>query len=365
MIIIFIDSLPHLDFVGRFPSLKNIYGMRPSLGYSINVKSEMFGGGAPDQIGIFNEWNLIEKNPKKLYVYIASLADWVEVKVPFLRRLIRRVVMKVSGINIKEIPYRRLLKVKYFNKNPYSVGYPFKSIFPDFSFQMFTYERFGGDESALLMAEKYIRKEWIPEQNVFIGLAGLDHVHHLHGQHSDEYRSKRNADVNSINKLISQVMSRASQVDLVVCSDHGMADVLQVVAFDPSVISDNAVDSSQFEYFVDATMLRIWGVTDVDSVESALRCFPGKMLSQSERAQFGLTDLRFGDVIFVLEAGVMFAPSDVASSACRAMHGYFPHDKDQLGGVASNFEFRGYDCEVSAAELRSILVRRLSSGLQK
>ncbi len=72
ILIIFIDALPHDRGVGIVKKLNSTVHSRsvPGVGYSINVKSELFAGMNPDEVGYFCEWNY---NPSKSTPALVSL----------------------------------------------------------------------------------------------------------------------------------------------------------------------------------------------------------------------------------------------------------------------------------------------------
>ena len=62
-LLVFIDGLPsaHMDILadsGEWSSRKSV---TPGLGFSVNIKAEMFAGMSPDMAGYFNEWSYTHK----------------------------------------------------------------------------------------------------------------------------------------------------------------------------------------------------------------------------------------------------------------------------------------------------------------
>lgn len=117
------------------------------------------------------------------------------------------------------------------------------------------------------------------------------------------------------------VLTRAGRdVTTIVVGDHGMADVRRHV--DPRPI----LAGLEARAFVDSTMLRVWG--DARALELARRATeraaaPGQWLDVGEldRREAPTRGAPFGNAIFVLEEGALFAPSFLGG-AVRGMHGY-------------------------------------------
>jgi hypothetical protein len=67
-------------------------------------------------------------------------------------------------------------------------------------------------------------------------------------------------------------------------------------------------------------------------VRAALDGFRGRWLAEEEMKRHGIwrDDHKFGDAIFLAEAGVQFAPSDMGVKPLNGMHGFDPDDEDSL-----------------------------------
>lgn len=69
-----------------------------------------------------------------------------------------------------------------------------------------------------------------------------------------------------------------------------------------------------------------------DWMRAALEGFRGRWLTEEEMKRHGIwrEDRKFGDAIFLAEAGVQFAPSDMGVKPLNGMHGFDPDDEDSL-----------------------------------
>lgn len=69
-----------------------------------------------------------------------------------------------------------------------------------------------------------------------------------------------------------------------------------------------------------------------DKVREAFKGFAGHWLGEDEIRRHGLwrEDRKFGDAIFLAEAGIQFCPSDMGVKPLNGMHGFDPTDEDSL-----------------------------------
>lgn len=105
-----------------------------------------------------------------------------------------------------------------------------------------------------------------------------------------------------------------------VVGDHGMADVHACI--DPRSVTDRL----SARHFVDSTLLRVWG--DARALEAARGAierarWPGRWLDAEalDARRAPTRGAPYGDAIFVLAEGALFAPSHVGGRV-RGMHGY-------------------------------------------
>lgn len=66
------------------------------------------------------------------------------------------------------------------------------------------------------------------------------------------------------------------------------------------------------------------------AVDRAFAGFPGHWLTEGEMKHHGIwrADHKFGDAIFLADAGVQFVPSDMGVKPLNGMHGFDPADVD-------------------------------------
>jgi hypothetical protein len=148
-----------------------------------------------------------------------------------------------------------------------------------------------------------------------------------------------------IEAKISAVVEKAnetySQVDVLVYSGHGI--VRTTGTFDlMSHMRDLELKSGRdYTVFYDSTMARFWfspdGVrTEVVDALSALEC--GSILTDDDLRSEGVffEDQRFGELVFLMDPGVLMVPNHMGANAPRGMHGFSPGHPDSCAVMMSS-----------------------------
>jgi hypothetical protein len=175
----------------------------------------------------------------------------------------------------------------------------------------------------------------------FMYWAGLDGLLHSVGNNAPEIGARLEQYEEWIKDLVRQAASRYDEVRLYVFSDHGMAncdkhvDLMEVIEALPLKFGEDYVA------VYDSTMARFWflkhGVREV--VEGRLKqVVEGRIIDDGElkelRAHF--PDGRYGELIFLMDEGVLIVPSHMGERPIRAMHGYHPRDPQSYAALFTN-----------------------------
>jgi len=137
-----------------------------------------------------------------------------------------------------------------------------------------------------------------------------------------------------LDRAREEMAEGGGDVTTIIVGDHGMADVHRCI--DPRPVVSNA----GARVFVDSTMLRLWG--DARALDATRREverveWPGVWLDRDAlRARRAPTERDpYGAAIFVLDEGVIFAPSYVGGRV-RGMHGYDVSSTSARAALASD-----------------------------
>jgi len=336
-VLVFVDALPYQErerLAREVPALTWARAIEPGFGYSLNVKSELFAGLAPDQAGFLNEWTyrpgrgITKVGYPRWFDRLVS-ATWLG------SRVVRRVLAKLYGESLRNIPLPLLTDLDRDGVNAYERGFPHESVFTEFEVERFLYSEFGSDGAAF---EALLRRLDTDERPVkaFLATAELDHVLHVHAVNSPEYEAELKVVIGRMNELLSALQRRGEGARVCLVSDHGMASVHSEVTFELDTALPGAGKS--YGLFVDATMARVWSRDEavLERARSFAGDIPGHYLDAEERRAWGISSPEFGDLVFLLDEGYLFVPSFMGDAGVKAMHGYDPRLDSQKGLLAAN-----------------------------
>lgn len=168
---------------------------------------------------------------------------------------------------------------------------------------------------------------------IFLYSAELDGILHAEGPEGPGV----DAALDRLAERIDQARERASRrgpVTTLLVGDHGMAQVTTVI--DPRA----ALRGTPGRVFVDSTLARFWGDSrELAAARHRAEKWPGQWLGREELQGLGVQGqgprAPYGDAMFVLDEGCIFAPSFVGGAA-RGMHGYTPRSPSAIASVASD-----------------------------
>ena len=364
-LVIFVDALPweSIHLIKEKINYLDYYKMRPTLGYSINLKAELLGGYTPDNAGFFCEWSYHRDSPyeKKLRLMrqIFSILTPLHSKVD---GLLHKIFNRFNNEDIFRIPFKFL---PYFAKQgteAYRDEFHLPTVLSELGFSKSIYSDFSGpmrDELALEHLIEQISSK--TSNNYFAAFAEVDHKTHDYGVRSTKHTELIREYSDHIHKILVHFKGIYPEGEVLIFSDHGMSNPDQLISLDfESNIGRPGLNS--YIYFVDATMVRIWifDQTLEEGIVSYLKSFEsGEILDNEQRRKYNVSNEDFGDIIFVLDDTAIFNPNFFGSKAPLGMHGYLPENDSQLGVVISNIPL---DCspgdELSPTDIHHILGNR-------
>jgi hypothetical protein len=169
----------------------------------------------------------------------------------------------------------------------------------------------------------------------FLYVTELDNTLHAHGNDSAAGWAATRRIADHVARAYEELAADGRPLVAILAGDHGMADVTRVV--DPRPILSRLGDG---EAFADSTMLRFWG-SDVVLARARAACdrsgAPGRWLDEValRERHVPLRDAPFGRAMYVLDEGVLFAPSFLGG-AMRGMHGYDLGTPSSRTAIAAN-----------------------------
>ena len=177
----------------------------------------------------------------------------------------------------------------------------------------------------------------------FLYWPGLDGLLHQVGNRSSAIGPKLREYESWISTLLSVARKHYEEVRLYVFSDHGMANCDELLDLKSMVKALPLKMPQDFAVVYDSTMARFWFFSDQarDLITRLLHGLPqGRIVPDNELAELGtlFPDRRFGELIFLVNEGVLIVPSDMGERPIRAMHGYHPRDPHSYATLCTNQE---------------------------
>lgn len=339
---IFIDSFPFAS-LDKAPFLQSIQTapVKPGLGYSINVKAEIFGGYRPDDVGYFCEWRYEAHSPLRKWRWLFSLLRPFDVNF-YASKALRRALRKLFQLDTLYIPFKYCHLFSRTGTEPYKDDFPLETVFSKLpGFRKVCYYQFKAsprrdeavfDGAVLALDDKSVK-------NLFIAFADLDSLTHTFGVGSSEH----DAAIARHDRYLRQLYEKFKKSGgrrFVFLSDHGMANVTETIRVGPED-SLGPVSDRTYTYFIDLTMIRMW-IFDENLLDKASHFLEsignGHALTEEERTRFGVTSRKFGDIIYLLDEGKVFVPNFFGQRVPKAMHGYTGTLPSQFGVVAADDE---------------------------
>ena len=332
LLILFIDGLPY-EAVPSMPWLSAVgekWPVSPGFGYSINIHAELFAGLTPDEIGYFGEWTFNPAQaPGKGYATWLPLLDRL-CKPYYMNRIVQRLLtLRYAGKTpMPNLPIRHLDVFAKQGCHILSKAFPSATLFSNHpELRVLQYRgipRKKGERDFYI----YTQASEIMGEGaaLFVPFPDLDGTGHRVGTQHPDYHAHLQALDRWCGGLAAKFTAQHPKGHVFVVSDHGMGNVGRGVRLEIEA-AVGPPSQTTYHYFSDANFLRIW-VFD-PAMTAPIRQFVdgfghGRLLTDAERKEFGLTSPDFGTLLFSLDEGLAFQPSTFARRIPKGMHGYHP-----------------------------------------
>lgn len=341
ILILFIDALPYDrgNVIAENLQAKTYQKTVPGVGYSINVKAELFAGLNPDEVGFFCEWNYSsDKKLSLIYKMMLPFLEFFTSKSNFINRVVHRIFGYLLKERVYAIPYNVLPLMVNSGPTSYEWAFDKPTLLTDGDFKRVLYSEEGVNDERIFKKTIEIIAQGDCER-LFVSTAQLDGVMHHYGMKCDEYENQ----IKLINTHVTDIVNKFIDVNgedalYFIISDHGMASVEQAIEFDIEK-KFGPPGNHSYVHFIDATFYRVWINKEElrdDMLKELNNLDGGRVLNQKEREHYGIVDNKHGDIIYLLDEGYQFAPSFFGKGICKSMHGYDSELESQLGIFISN-----------------------------
>lgn len=175
----------------------------------------------------------------------------------------------------------------------------------------------------------------------FLYWPGLDGLLHQVGNRSPLVPAKLRHYETWLKELMQQANEHYAEVRLYVFSDHGMANCDQLLDLKSVLEKLPCRFGKDYAAVYDSTMVRFWFFNDGarQKIISCLNQEPlGRIIPDSELEELGtlFPDRYFGELIFLVQEGVLIVPSHMGARPLAAMHGYHPTDPQSYAALCTN-----------------------------
>ena len=170
---------------------------------------------------------------------------------------------------------------------------------------------------------------------------GLDGLLHRVGNDSPLVPERLRMYEQWIGQVMAAAQGHYEEVRLFVFSDHGMANCDEHLDLMSVIEALPLKQSKDYSVVYDSTMARFWFHNEAarPMIEAALKgVTQGRILPDEELSEMRtlFDDRAFGEIIFLMQEGVLIVPSHMGERPIRAMHGYHPKDKHSYASLLTN-----------------------------
>lgn len=340
---IFADALPYSEIIKnygqRFDTVK-IAPLLPNVGYSSSLHWQLYCNKYPDKRGVFVDWAVgNEKHTGvKLISRLLQPLDKCGDLGMYTKKVLDRLVFRRNAF--ANIPFRFRRKFTeqglylFWDKNVYGN----EEIFAN-------YHVISQDEGHISFEHAISKiQEAISEgyKNIFFNTGFADAIGHTCAR-GDKYSEILKPYMEVLCSVIKEYMRVNPDESVIIVSDHGMSTINNRIDLGLETFFGQQSEDTYIAYS-DSAIMCIW-CKDKSLLEPITDFLTSKeeghLLSEDERLFYGVTDRKFGDLIFNLKEGYVFENNWFGKSVKgpgpngEGMHGFWPslEAKDQLAVI--------------------------------
>jgi hypothetical protein len=176
----------------------------------------------------------------------------------------------------------------------------------------------------------------------FLYWPDLDGLLHRVGNTSPAVPAKLDAYEPWIAELMACAREHYGEVLLTILSDHGMANCDRLLDLRARIEPLGLRMGVDYAVVYDSTMARFWFFYERARLlvtECLQGVSEGRIIPDAELEELGtlFPDRYFGELIFLVQEGVLIVPSHMGERPIRAMHGYHPDDRHSDASLLTNY----------------------------
>ncbi|MDX6765628.1 MAG: alkaline phosphatase family protein [Candidatus Methylacidiphilales bacterium] len=350
---IFIDAFGweilrrHPDFLTDLAPYRK--PLRTILGYSSACDPSIISGKMPGEHRLWSSFYFAPATSPFRWLRALRFLPAALMNRARVRHLLSRLIKKLHGFTgyfqIYNVPFDKLGLFDYAEKKRIwePGGLPVgENIFDQLKQ---TGKRWYVHDSSLPDEEKIRRLEARLEARdidfAYISLGKLDAWMHAHGPLDAGVSDLVRWYDGQIRALVAKARRSYDEVPFWVFTDHGMHDVTDTVDLQKEIVATGLVYGKDFTAFYDSTMARFWFHRPEARARltALLDAHPkGRLLQDDELQQLGVffPDHQYGEMVFLVNGGVLIVPSFMGAKRIAGMHGYHPDEPDASAMICSN-----------------------------
>ncbi|HEY9156541.1 alkaline phosphatase family protein [Candidatus Binatus sp.] len=354
-IFVLIDALGW-EWIKDHPFLKEVAPYRRPLdsvlGFSTAAIPSILTGRFPDEHGrlsLFHRAN--GHSPFGKLSPICAMPPWM-VENRYARFAVKTIARRINHLSgyfqLYGIPLKYLPKLDVCEKrNIYEPGgiADSTSIFDllegnGTSYKTYCYHD-GPDDQLLASIEADLRAGGA--KFYFLYLAELDYFLHLHADDRAAAAQMLEKYSTALARLHKIALETYGAADIHVFGDHGMAPTVATIDIQ-AALAALPISAAEYLCLLDSTMARFWffSARARESVTKALKEADGGRWLDSDdliKLRSWFPDGKYGEQIFLTEAGTVIAPSHMGARAPAGMHGFHPSAPHSRSAFVSSVDY--------------------------
>lgn len=319
------------------------------LGYSSACDPSIISGQFPSQHRYWSSFYYSPKTSPYKWIKWLSFLPKPITNHHRVRHVLSRLIKKIHGFTgyfqLYNVPFSYLPYFDYAEKM--SIWKPeglnrSKTIFSHLTEKQIPYyvgDSEPNDESQLNKVSELLEKGAINFSYLLMGK--LDALMHSVGTSHSKVNQLLNWYDQQIRLLLKKAQTSFEEVSLYIFTDHGMHNVREAYNLQDEIDKLKLTYGKDYVALYDSTMGRFWFMNDLArrKIEDCLRKIEkGSIMSRMELQSLGVyfPDHQYGEMIFLMNPGVLIVPSFMGMKKIPGMHGYHPEEPDSYAMICSN-----------------------------
>jgi hypothetical protein len=320
-------------------------------GYSSACIPSILMGCRPQEHGYWTSFYYSPKTSPFKFLKPLGLIPGFIINRSRIRHYIDRLAKKVMNwqgyLSFYNFPFKHISLFDYYEKeNFYEPGAtPVPTIFDYLVQEKIPYFSFNQDMSEDDQFERL--STHIEAQDIefaYLSLTKIDAMAHMNERTSTVLKGQLKKYEQKIQEIYDLASKNYKEVTLNIFSDHDMAPVKSSVDIMSLIDATDLKYKRDYTAVYDSTMARFWPLNAEaeEKIRQALaNTSQGRFVSDDELKKMGTyyPDGRFGELIFVLEEGLLIIPSYMGEKIIPGMHGYLPDNKYSYSMCLTNQKY--------------------------